>query len=101
MTPAEADAEVRSLEEMILGSGGYADPAAITRVKAITRRLRSDGPSNPYIREKLANIDSRAEKLYSVRKHAAFPGGAEQVRQQILGACMGLRVEYGKFAKGA
>lgn len=56
------------------------NPAVLSKVEALCNRMR--GADN-YITEKAGTIQILAAQFFSARKHANYPGGADELHQQI------------------
>lgn len=56
------------------------NPAVLNKVETLCVRMKGvDG----YISEKAGSIQNLASQFFSARKHAKYPGGANQLHQQI------------------
>jgi len=66
---------------------GYSNPAAIKKIDGLLHSLSPEFQFYAYVKEKIVSIKSFAKILYSDRKHNKYPGGAERVRDFILGDC--------------
>ena len=70
-------------------NGGFKNPAAKA---AIGREIDYIDARLPIQREKLVSLRGFIGDLYSARKHAAYAGGASQVRAFASGECMVIRM---------
>jgi hypothetical protein len=58
-----------------------ANPAALAKVRNLCIRMKG---ADHYINEKAGNIESLAGQYFSARKHAKYPGGAFNLRDEIV-----------------
>ena len=92
MTYEEAVKEVEAIEAVLKDyANGCDNRKAKTLISYHVFRLRCSAKMDNYCKEKLANILSESERLYSARKHQNYPGGADAMRVSILGYCGGVR----------
>ena len=70
--------------------GGVANPDAIREVSSILSKLEMRCNPNGCARDKMLAIGDASKRLFSQRKHASFPGGAQGLLASIYGDIMDL-----------
>ena len=77
---------IKAIEDIVTESSPIPNESALGTIRRHVAALRSE-VSGIYAQGKLAEIEQYAGEYFSQRKHARYPGGAEQVAVWIIGAC--------------
>ena len=88
---ATIDAANKIRDILSNASVGWANENAKRQIEALIFSIRNTA-TDPYIREKAGNVESRIDILFSARKWQRH-GGTQRVMSQILSACIASRAE--------